>query len=193
MSGDTVLWVCIDALGRRGYAHRVRARSKRWWPVALAEGLGSLCLLLWVGGLVGLGAFAAPGVFGALERERAGAVMVPIFSRFDRFAAVLVALFAAAEVARIVGRGLGSWPARLRAAASAVLVAAGLLSSLWFGPRIGALFQAGARRGSGEAGRALDRAHVAAETAGKAAAGAAAVWLVLAAFERRRAESEHQR
>jgi hypothetical protein len=52
-----------------------------FFPVGTA--LQSLGLAVMIGGMLALGAFTAPAVFGGLPREMAAPVMARIFSRFD--------------------------------------------------------------------------------------------------------------
>jgi hypothetical protein len=150
------------------------------------EVAATLALVAWMGGLVALGAFAAPEVFGQLPRDTAGAVMGEIFRRFDTVVLGAAALLAGCEVVRLVGDRPRDRLARVRLAAAAIAVAAAIVSSAWLSPRIHAAFKAGARRGVGAAGAVLDRDHRLAEAAGKAAVAAGASWLALGVIARRK-------
>jgi hypothetical protein len=63
--------------------------NTRYYPppgrlLALGSGLQSLGFALMAGGMLALGAFTAPVVFGEFSRAEAGPVMAIIFRRFDR-------------------------------------------------------------------------------------------------------------
>jgi hypothetical protein len=152
---------------------------------AAFETAAMLALALWLGGVVALGAFAAPTVFGALEGATAGAVMGAIFAKFERAAVVLMGVFLVAEVARGMLGGERGRLARVRSVAAVVVVCLALLEALWLGPSINELFHEGARRGTGAAGVRLDELHNWAEATSKAAAVAAAVWIGLGMMMRR--------
>lgn len=155
---------------------------------AVAETAATLAMALWLGGLLALGAMAAPTVFRMLEGDSAGTVMGTIFGKFDRMVLVLAVVFTAAEATRIyVDRDrLGGALARARLGLAAVLVILALISSLWLTPGINEMFAAGVRRGVGEAGQRMDRMHDWAETLGKVAALCAAAWIAIGIFTRRR-------
>jgi hypothetical protein len=151
------------------------------------ETVATLALALWIGGLVALGAFAAPTIFHALELEVAGTVMGTIFVRFHRMVLVLGVIFGVAEAVRVVlerERGVLRW-ARLVLGMS--LVAVALVSSLWITPGIFELFAAGGRPGAGPEGETLDRLHRLSSALGKVAVVYAAAWIALGVLARRRA------
>lgn len=122
-----------------------------------------------VGGLVALGAGAAPLVFGMLPRPIAGNVMGEIFSRWDRVAMGASGVLLVAEIVR-------TWAARARARQllarlrriAAVLVA---LCVAYIGtalsPRIMELHRSGVHRGEGDQGAELEAVHRRAELVGK--------------------------
>jgi uncharacterized membrane protein len=155
---------------------------------AAAEAVATLAMALWLGGLLALGALAAPTVFGELERDSAGTVMGTIFGKFDRMVLVLVVVFAVAETVRTyMDRDrLGSALARIRLSLAVLLVALALISSLWLTPGINEMFAEGVRRGVGEAGQRMDRMHAWSETLGKLAAASAAAWIAIGNFTGRR-------
>lgn len=160
--------------------------SKRAWISVTAETVATLAVVPWLGGLIALGAIAAPEVFGRLERETAGSLMGPIFRNFDTLVIVAALVFAAAEIARVAVVGARGWLARVRLGAGALLVACGLISALWLGPQIGEAFDTGVRRDhTSDAGRAMDTAHRRAELAGKTAIILGASWLALGVAVRR--------
>lgn len=69
------------------------------WCLPVGTSLQLLGLALMVGGMLALGAFTAPAVFGGLPREMAAPVMATIFTRYDM--ALVVAL-----VLVLIGEGL---------------------------------------------------------------------------------------
>jgi uncharacterized membrane protein len=114
---------------------------------------------LWLGGMLALGALAAPVVFGTLPAPLSGDVMTPIFRRFDKVALGCAVVLVLVEVVRAAAK---ERIARLDVARIvAVVVAAGLVTwqALVLSPRIESLHVQGAVRGSGELGEALDAAH----------------------------------
>lgn len=167
--------------------HTPRARRL----AVAAETLAILAMGLWLGGMVALGAFSAPTIFGMLDRESAGQVMGTIFARFDRMVLVLVGVFAVAEAVRaFLDRSPGRSPGmlgRLRLVIAAVLVILALVSALWLGPSINELFHQGVRRGVGQAGAHMDRLHHFAELLGKTAVFLGALWIGLGVLARRQA------
>jgi uncharacterized membrane protein len=130
--------------------------------------LALVALGLWMGGMVALGAIAAPVVFGMVPAPTSGDAMTVVFRRFDKLAIgcliVVLAVEAALAVLRdrkierldLVRGGLATG-----AAAAAVYVAA------FVSPQIEALHRAGAIRGFGSAGEQLDAIHQVAQRAGK--------------------------
>lgn len=134
-----------------------------------ATAVALAALAIWVGGMVALGACAAPVVFERVPPPLSGDTMGTIFRRFDLIAmtcAVVVLVVEAVRSLLLSGRptfldrmrGLGA----LAAAACAIYV--GIVAS----PGIMALHAAGAARGHGEMGAQLERLHALAETLGKA-------------------------
>ncbi len=165
------------------------AGARRPGLARYAEATAALALLTWVGGLVALGAFAAPVVFGQLDRETAGSVMGTIFRRFDGLVVGAVAVFALAEAARVFAAGgLRERWGRIRLALAGLIVACGLAASVYYSPRINDMFHRGVRRGVGAEGALMDTLHHRAETAGKAAVAAAVAWLFLGAAGARRVD-----
>jgi hypothetical protein len=118
--------------------------------------LQSLGLSLMIGGMLALGAFAAPAVFGGLPREMAAPVMARIFSRFDDV--VLGALIAAqlGEYLRWLSRTL-SMKSRLhilRLALLGLLTVGVMYSTQMLNPRIEQMNLAGVHRNQSTAASA---------------------------------------
>lgn len=175
-----------------GTEHSSRARAI---AASMAEVVATVAIALWLGGLLGLGAFAAPVVFQKLELEVAGAVMGTIFARFDRLVVAVAVIITVTETVRVVCEGARGALARARLAIAAVLVGLALASALWLGPQINNLFEAGVHRGIGAAGMEMDRLHRWASTAGKLAMAGATVWFALGVIMHRRRSSSapHER
>lgn len=138
-----------------------------------------LCAGTMFGGLIALGACAAPVVFSPQFQPLSGTIMGTTFARWDKFAA-------SAGVALLVCEIVRTWAARGRArlplararrfmAIGAALCAVYIGTSL--SPRINQLHADGARRGDGDLGAELDAIHKRAELIGKIEA-ALAVGLV---------------
>jgi hypothetical protein len=135
----------------------------------VAAAVAALCAGTLFGGLVALGACAAPMVFTLAPPPFNGNAMGAAFARWDRVAVVASALLLACEMVR-------TWAGRRRSRAilprvrrvAAVLVA---LSAVYIGanlsPRINELHREGVRRGEGEQGAELDAIHNRAELVGK--------------------------
>jgi len=141
-----------------------------------------LALSVWVGGLIALGAIAAPLVFGNVPAPFSADAMTLVFRRFDRFAIVSGAILLACE---------GWWRAILprasridlaRVCATGVATALALLEGMWVSPKIAALHAAHAVRGVGEAGMELEAIHRWAETIAKGELVALVVVVVLTAW-----------
>lgn len=146
----------------------LRARRRAVIDRAAAS-VAVLCAGALVGGLVALGAGAAPLVFSMLPRPIAGNVMGEIFSRWDRVAmgasgALLVAEIVRTWAAR--GRARHLVPRIRRMAAIVVALCAAYIGTA-LSPRIMELHRAGVVRGQGELGADLEAVHRRAELVGK--------------------------
>ncbi|WP_373531713.1 DUF4149 domain-containing protein [Vampirovibrio sp.] len=78
--------------------------SSRW--LSLGSGLQNLGFAIMAGGMLALGAFTAPVVFGQFSRIEAGPVMAIIFRRFDMVLQVALLLALLGESLRIGTRQL---------------------------------------------------------------------------------------
>lgn len=142
-----------------------------------------LGLALMIGGMLALGAFVAPAVFGNFPREAAGLVMTRIFRRYDAVLLVSLILVFAGETIRTVFLGsFGRWLDRVRYAVMIVLAVLTLFTVLIVHPQIESFQQAGVRRGVGEQGMAFDRLHRQSETLYKGGLALAVILLVLASI-----------
>lgn len=134
-----------------------------------AAALAVLATGMWIGGLVALGACAAPAVFHLTPAPYSGNAMGAAFASFDRIALGGAALTLAAEVARTwaAGRGGVSAVARVRRLAAIVLALLVGYGALIVTPKINELHLSGAVRGVGPEGELLDAIHKRAEMFGK--------------------------
>jgi hypothetical protein len=126
-----------------------------------------LSIMVWGGGLVALGAVAAPLVFGIVPAPTSADAMTQVFLRFDRVAMTCAAIALVAESA--LGRRAGPIrrPDALRLAALSIAAAFASVQGAWLSPKITELHRGGAVRGLGDAGLALEEAHRWSERLGK--------------------------
>lgn len=149
--------------------------------IVAAASVELLAIAIWSGGLVALGAVAAPLVFGIVPTPTSADAMTAVFTRFDAIAmtCAAVALVADATLTRRSG------PIRrldlARGSALLVAGAAAIVEGSFISPTITGLHRAGAVRGLGEQGMALERMHRVAEATGKTELVLLAVVLVLLA------------
>jgi hypothetical protein len=161
----------------------------------LAAAVGALAAGLWVGGMVALGACAAPFVFQMTPAPFSGDAMGAAFARFDQIALGAAVTLLGAEVVRTYASGARARlpAARIRRVLAVVMAACAAYGGLVLSPHILELHHAGARRGVGPLGEELERTHVRAESVGKLelALGATVVLLhVLTVATRRREEDD---
>ncbi len=133
--------------------------------------LALFAIAVWLGGLIALGAIAAPIVFAIVPAPFSADAMTIVFRRFDVVAMGCAAVVLATEAVRGVG-GLGG--ARFvradhaRAFVSLLAAGAAVYEGIKVSPRIAELHAAGAIRGVDSAGLELARLHNLAEECGKA-------------------------
>jgi hypothetical protein len=130
---------------------------------AIASLLG---VVLWLGGLLALGAIAAPAVFATIAMPASADAMTVVFHRFDVVATACAAVVLASEAVRVVARVPFGPVDHLRAGAGAVAASLAVFEAVSVSPRIAALHAAGAVRGLGDAGAQLARLHDMAELCG---------------------------
>jgi Domain of unknown function (DUF4149) len=149
---------------------------------------------IWVGGLVALGACAAPIVFHVVPAPLSGDAMGAVFRRFDFIAIACGVVVLACEAVRIyVASATPSGakvPAadRARTALAVVAAAAAIYGGTQLSPQIVALHVAGAVRGFGADGGELERLHALAETVAKIEVSAGLILLALQVTTLRRVE-----
>jgi hypothetical protein len=127
-----------------------------------------LAVAVWLGGLLALGAIAAPVVFSMVAFPANADTMTVVFRHFDRAALACATLVLGAEATRAIARVPFAVSDRVRAGAGALAAALAVLEATSVSPQIAALHAAGAVRGMGNAGMQLARLHDVAEWCGKA-------------------------
>jgi putative copper export protein len=138
-----------------------------------------LAAAVWLGGIVALGAVAAPIVFSRVAWPQNADAMSLVFHRFDAVAMVCAALVVASEVARATAGARFTPLDHGRGAASLLAAVAAFVEGVSVSPRIAALHAGGAVRGVNAAGLELAHLHGVAETLGKTEVGLLVVVLVL--------------
>jgi hypothetical protein len=136
---------------------------------------------LWIGGMIALGACAAPFVFEMTPAPTSGYAMGAAFARFDQIAIGSAVLLLGAEVVRtlVAGRRSRTIAARVRRLLAVLMALGAVYTGLRITPRINGLHRDGAHRGLGEAGAELERIHHQAEAIGKAVSLAGVVVIAL--------------
>ncbi|AUX26644.1 hypothetical protein SOCEGT47_072140 [Sorangium cellulosum] len=161
-----------------------RAASRRHLIDRVAASAAALAAGAWAGGMVALGACAAPFVFRLAPAPFSGDAMSAAFARFDQLALGAAVILLGAEVARTwaAGRRGASGAARVRRALAMVMAGCAAYVGLALTPRITELHREGARRGEGALGVELERVHRHAELAGRAEVFLGATLVVLHVF-----------
>jgi uncharacterized membrane protein len=127
-----------------------------------------VALGLWMGGMVALGAIAAPVVFGMVPAPMNADAMTVVFRRFDKLAVACVVVALAVEVGLALLRDRKLTRLDMtRAGLVTLATGAALYVATFVSPRIEALHRAGAVRHLGASGEELDAIHRVAERAGK--------------------------
>jgi hypothetical protein len=126
-----------------------------------------LAVAVWLGGLLALGAIAAPVVFSIVPMPASADAMTVVFRRFDTVAMACAAVVLAGEAMRVLGRLRFSHVDYARAAASVLAAAVAVFEGMLVSPRIAALHAAGAVRRYEAAGLELARLHDVAELCAK--------------------------
>jgi hypothetical protein len=151
--------------------------------VRIASSVSLLAAAVWLGGLVALGALAAPVVFRVAPFPSNADAMTIVFRRFDLVAMGCAATLLATEAVRpALGMrfAMRFAPAdHARAALSVVAACLAVFEGTRVSPRIAELHAGGAIRGLGAPGIELTRLHDLAETCGKAQLVLLAVVVVL--------------
>jgi hypothetical protein len=130
--------------------------------------LALLAVGVWMGGLLALGALAAPVVFGMVPLPLSADAMTLVFQRFDLVAMACAAIVMATEAAAAVARLPYRRADGARVIVSVFAAALAVLQGVRISPRIAELHAGGALRGAGAAGRELAHLHDLAEACGQA-------------------------
>ncbi|HMJ52785.1 MAG TPA: DUF4149 domain-containing protein [Polyangiaceae bacterium] len=143
----------------------MKGGDTREWRAAI---VAVMALAIWIGGLVALGACAAPLVFKIVPAPFSGEAMGAVFRRFDMIAMSCAVVVLGCEAVRIwVREGSATTAERLRGLLAVTAAGAAIYGGVELSPSIVALHAAGAVRGLGENGVKLDRIHDLAEAVAK--------------------------
>lgn len=130
-----------------------------------------VALALWTGGLIALGACAAPLVFRLVPAPWSGDAMGAVFRRFDAVAISCAVVVLGCEAVRLWSRqSLGlrvTLVERARGLCAIVAAVAAIYIGVEISPTIMKLHAAGAIRGLGDSGLMLEKLHQVAETLAK--------------------------
>jgi hypothetical protein len=150
----------------------------------IAATVAVIALGLWAGGLIALGACAAPFVFEYTPYPFSGQAMGLAFRRFDAIAMTCGTIVVGCEVARtLVSRRRDSQLVpRIRRALAIMLACGAIYVGLRLTPAIIDMHSAGVRRNVGAEGTELERLHAQAELIGKATVPGALLLIVLHLF-----------
>jgi hypothetical protein len=171
-----------------------RARGRRSVVDRVFASLAVVAAGTVLGGILALGACAAPMVFSMTPPPFSGNAMGAAFARFDRIAVGASAVVLGAEMVRtwLARRRRPEIVARIRRLAAILLAGAASAIAIYATPTINDLHKAGVRRGEGTEGARLDAVHRQAETLGKAELGFAALVMVLHVFTLRSREEDEE-
>lgn len=144
-----------------------------------------------VGGMLALGACAAPFVFRMTPAPFSGYAMGAAFARFDGIAMGLSCVLLGAEVVRtFLARKTPSRAARVRRVLSIAFAACTVYMGVTISPAINDLYKSGARMGEGEGGEKLAQIHGRGSLVGRAEAGLGLLVIALHLFGRRLPEND---
>jgi hypothetical protein len=150
-----------------GSAERVSTSSRLAAGGQVSALIALVAAAVWLGGLVVLGAVAAPTIFAVIAPPASAHAMTIVFRRFDSMAMSCAAIVLATEAIRPVFR-LPFAPLDMARLLSAVAAAAlAVLEGEKISPRIAELHFAGVARGVGDSGMELARWHDWAERCGQ--------------------------
>lgn len=166
---------------------------RRWRGERAAATVAVTAAGLWVGGLLALGACAAPAVFRLTPAPHAGFAMGAAFASFDRIAIGCGVVMLGCEVARtLLQRGSRHGVVvRIRRYVAIVMALGAAYTGAHLTPSIQALHAQGARRDEGLDGQRLQALHTQAEVIGKGLMPLALVVIALHLYTLRSRE-EHE-
>jgi hypothetical protein len=134
----------------------------------LASVVALLAISVWLGGLVALGALAAPVIFSMVPLGNAADAMTVVFRRFDSVAMACAVVVLLSEAARMAAGPHVSRVDVARGVISALAAIAAVLEGIQVSPRIAELHSEGVSRGLGARGMDLANLHKLAELFGQA-------------------------
>lgn len=136
----------------------------------VATTVGVLAAGLYIGGLVALGACAAPAVFRLTPTPFSGDAMGAAFARFDQVAIGASVVALGSEIARMWAAGPSgrTIATRVRRYCAMFMALAATYVGMTLTPRISELHRAGVRRDETPQGQVLEAIHRRAEMTGKA-------------------------
>src|SRR5580658_8344687 len=111
-----------------------------------------LAIAVWLGGLVALGALAAPVVFSVVPLPMAADAMTVVFRRFDLVAMTCAALILLSEALRAASERSFARVDIARGLVSAIAAALAVVQGAHVSPRIAGLHSTGVSRGLGASG-----------------------------------------
>jgi Domain of unknown function (DUF4149) len=145
----------------------------------VASAAALLAVALWLGGLLALGAIAAPVVFARVALPASADAMTVVFRRFDVVAMGSAVVVLGAEAAMWLASAPFAALDRWRVAVGALAGAIAAFEATAVSPRIAAVHAAGFVRGVAGGGLELARLHDVAESCGKAEAALLVAVIVL--------------
>jgi Domain of unknown function (DUF4149) len=134
----------------------------------VASVVALLAIAVWLGGLLALGALAAPVVFTVVPLPMAADAMTVVFQRFDIVAMTCAALILLSEALRAVSQRSFARVDIARGVVCAIAAALAVVQGAHVSPRIASLHAVGVSRGLGASGMELSRLHDLAELLGQA-------------------------
>ena len=148
----------------------VRGR-RRFKMERIAAIVAAIMLGVWMGGMLALGAVAAPMVFEFTPYPFSGRAMGAAFQRFDTIAILCSVILLGCEVGRTIltmkTPAARAWLPRLRRYGAIVMALGAVYSGVRLSPGIMELHEQGARRNIGPEGEMLEQLHQQAELIGK--------------------------
>ncbi len=133
-----------------------------------ATTIAVIALGLWAGGMLALGACAAPMVFRMTPYPYSGQAMGAAFGRFDGIAIGCGVVVLGCEMVRTwLARHQQGWLLRIRRYLAILLAGAAVYSAMLLTPQIMKMHNDGVRRRIGPDGEELERVHKNAELIGK--------------------------
>jgi len=188
MNGERFTAADLEPTGREKAAI-LRGHVDRGAAIVAVLALGVV-----VGGLLALGACAAPFVFRMVPAPDSGNAMGAAFARFDQVSIGAAVVLLAAEIARTWAAGARARQAlaRVRRILAFFMAACAVYIGLGLTPHINALHHEGVQRFVGPRGAELEAVHRLAELVGKAemALGVALVALHVLTIPARRPEDD---